>query len=99
MTDVEELADIEMLADEITQIKEKVQNSPSWKELTSDAQFRDVVEMLVEELKQYRIAHFEEYKLLLKEKEKKPKCEELKCLISLVKLREKEIEALAPKVR
>jgi hypothetical protein len=98
MINVEDLEDMEKLTDQINQMKEKVDNSPSWRELISDAEYEGVVNMLLVELKELLAAHVKEYKVLLKENEIS-KCEELKCLISLVKLREKEIEALAPKVR
>jgi hypothetical protein len=96
MTNVE---DMEILAENISQFKDRVENSPSWKELTSNAEYENVVEMLVEELKLLRVTHLAECKVLLKKKDKKSRYEEVKYLLSQLEVREKEIEDLVPKVK
>ncbi len=67
MTNIE---DMEILVDKISLLKDGIENSPSWKELTSVAEYQDVVETLAEELKQLRATYLAECKTLLKKKDK-----------------------------
>jgi hypothetical protein len=76
------------------QFKDRVENSSSWKDLTSNAEYQNVVETLVEELKQLRVTYLAECKVLLKKKDKNSRYEEVKYLLSQLEVREKEIEAL-----
>ena len=96
MTNVE---DMEILVENISQFKDRVENSLSWKDLTSNADYQNVVVTLVEELKQLRVTYLAECKVLLKKKDKKSRYEEVKYLLSQLEVREKEIEDLFPKVK
>ena len=93
------VAEMEILADNISQFKDRVGNSSSWKDLTSNAEYENVVETLVDELKQLRVTYLAECKVLLKKKDKKSRYEEVKYLLSQLEVREKEMEALVPKVK
>ena len=87
----------------IAEIKDKVENSPSWKDLSSDAEYENVLNTLSAEVQQLLAAHLKEYKALAKlkdkSKDKKSRYEEVKYLLSQLEVRDKEMEALVPKVK
>ena len=95
--------DVETLVKQIAEIKEKVENSPSWKDLSSDAEYENVLNTLSAEVQQLLAAYLKEYKALAKLKDKsideKSRYEEVKYLLSQLEVREKEMEALVPKVK
>ena len=90
--------DIKSVGIIIAQIKDKVENFPSWKDLSSDAEYEDVVNTLLAEVKQLLAAHLKEYKALAKQKDKTSRYEEVEHLLSQLEVIEKQIEELVPEV-
>ena len=90
--------DIKSVGIIIVQIKDKVENFPSWKDLSSDAEYEDVVNTLLAEVKQLLAAHLKEYKALAKQKDKTSRYEEVEHLLSQLEVIEKQIEELIPEV-